>query len=216
MKKMVDLWSICKSVRQRAVKLEEISIDEEYINLAKLSTEAMKKVRDNPSIENAQEFAVKENEYLSHWKTKPKAVSYSDRVLVAIALNEYTVNKPLFNIPSLKNSDPEVGVIYVASSEHHPNEVKIGYTTIDINKRMRGISKKYGYPVKLEASARVQYPARLEKAVHENENLKPLRISGCIKGESNEWFYGEIQLYTDWIDMIAYQMGLIIFDKSWN
>ncbi len=209
----IDLGNIRRIVNQRATRLEENSIDAIHISLAKHASDAMKKVRDNPSLENAQEFADKEKEYLDYWATKANAISYSDRVFDAILMGNYIIKKSPYKIAGVNNSDPEEGFIYVASSEHHPNEVKIGYTTIDINKRMQGISKRYGYPVHLEAWAWIQFPVRIEKAVH--ENLKTLRVSGCTSGESNEWFYGDTQLYTSWIDIISNEMGLLITQKSW-
>lgn len=212
MRDTVDLGNIRKIVNQRATRLEENSIDTEHISLAKIASDAMKKVRDNPSVENAQNFADKEKDYLDYWATKPNVISYSDQVFHAITMGNYTVTKTPYNIAEVNNSDPEAGFIYIASSPHHPNEVKIGYTTIDIYKRMRGISKRYGYPINLEAWALIQYPVRVEKAVH--EKAKTLRVSGCTSGESNEWFYGKTLLYTNLIDIISDEMSLVIAQKS--
>ncbi|MEI7994832.1 MAG: GIY-YIG nuclease family protein [Methylococcaceae bacterium] len=206
---MEDLWKIYKSVKQRAAK----SNDEEQKYLAEMSVQAMKMVRENPSIENAQEFAALEQNYLNHWNTKAYAVSYSMRVINAIRNNNYTDTKPKFNISFLGNHDPEQGFIYVACSDSRPRQVKIGYTTMTIKKRMQKYQVRYGYSIEAVASAWAQYPARIEMEVH--KKLKTLRVCGRENGDSNEWFDCDIQLVTAFIEIIAYEKELDISYKTW-
>jgi hypothetical protein len=206
---MEDLWKIYKLVKQRAAK----SNDEEQKYLAEMSVQAMKMVRENPSVENAQEFAAVEQNYLNHWNTKSHAVSYSGRVINAIINNNYTDTKPKFNISPLGNRDPEQGFIYVACSDARPGQVKIGYTTMTIKKRMQLYQSQYGYSIEAAAFAWAQYPARIEMEVH--KKLKTLRVCGLENGDSNEWFYCDIQLATSFIEIIAYEKKSVISDKTW-
>jgi len=138
---MEDLWRIYKLVKCRIAS----SKDDGQKYLATMSAQAMKIVRENPSVENAQEFANAEQNYLNHWKTKAHAVSYSGRVINAIRNNDYTDTKPKFNIPSLGNHNPEEGFIYIACSNSRPDQVKIGYTTMTVKKRMQKYQSRYGY-----------------------------------------------------------------------
>jgi T5orf172 domain len=204
-----DLWKIYKAVKQRFNRSTNIG----QKLLAEEAMLAMKQVLQKTVTQNALLFSVCEKSYLDHENTKKNAVNYSNKVITSIYNNNFTSSKPKYNIPSLSNSDPEQGYLYLASSCSKVGQIKIGYTTMDLKKRMQKLKLRYGYTIKVVDFAFVQYPARLEQEIH--KQLSTLRVSGLTSKESNEWFYCDTKLATSWIEKLAEIMDLDVMVKTW-
>ena len=205
---MEDLWKIYKAAKQRFNRSN--NIDQKHF--AEKSVEAIKIVLENPTVENALKFASAEQEYLNHWSTKTSVVSYSGRVVDSIRNNNFTSSKPKLNLPGF-GDHPAEGFIYIATSDTRLSQIKIGYTTLPLKKRMQLYRTRYQYLIKPEAYAWVQNPAKIEKILQ--EKLKELRVCGLENGDSNEWYQCNIQMVTCFIDIIADEHDLIITSKTW-
>ena len=205
--KKIDLWNIYRLVKQRYQRAKcESQKDAAFETLV-----AIKVTRDNPTISNAIEFENSEKKYLNHPYTKSNSKSYGAQVVSAISTNLYVINKPRHKIYHLGNCDPEIGRVYIASSSEHPNEIKIGHTTLLIKERPSKYSYKYGYTLDLEYFAEVSYPARIEHKVA--ELIKNVRTSGCTNGDSIEWFFCEVDLAVNTIQSVCASHNFIIYSQ---
>lgn len=204
----IDLWNIYRLVKQRHQRAKSVCQKQAaYEALA-----AMKETRDNPTISNAVLFQLSESNYLNNPYTKSNSKPYGTLVVSSISTNSYVLNKPIYNIYHLGNCDPEIGIIYIASSQSHPSQIKIGYTTLSIKKRFKTYSNKYGYALDLEYFAEVTYPARVEHEVF--KILKHLRISGRTNGDSNEWFWCNKKLAINTIHSICTSNDFMIYSEN--
>lgn len=211
MNKSEDLWQITKLVKQRYNKAK----DENQKELAWLAYQSMKLVREYPSIENAVDFIDIEKDFLFHPKTKRNAMSYSERVFEAIKNNNYNYNsRPNINYAGNEKNNPELGYVYVARSDTKHNQIKIGYTTMKLEKRVQKYETRYGYPINITVYAFVHLPHKFEIELH--RSLAELRVSGLEKKESNEWFYGNEELAINYIEYISIRDNLSIFRSSWG
>jgi hypothetical protein len=211
MNKSEDLWQITKLVKQRYRRAEE----ETQKELAELCYQAMKVVREDPNVSNAKLFQVAEYEYLQHWNTSNRAISYSEKVLEAIKSNHFNYDsKPKINFAGNEENAPDMGYLYVACSDARPNQIKIGYTTMEPKKRMQKYKIRYGYPLKIKACAFVELPHKFEIELH--RELTALRVSGFENQQSNEWFFCDENLVINGIERISLNHHLSIITKSWK
>lgn len=205
-----DLWSITKLVKQRYSRIE----DEHQKELAWLAYESMKIVREDPSIENAQDFVDIEQDFLLHPKTRKNAVSYSERVYEAIKSNNFNYNsKPKINYAGNDKNAPSQGYLYIANSDTRPGQIKIGYTTLPLRKREQKYKIRYGYSINITKFAFVESPHKFEIELH--RALRDLRVSGLEKQDSNEWFYCDEDIAIQYINSIAVNEYLSVFNKNW-
>ena len=131
-----DLHQITKLVKQRYSRTK----DEYQKELAWLSYQSMKVVREDPSIENAEAFVDAEQDFLSHPNTKKNAISYSERVLEAVKSNNFNYDsRPSINYAGNEKNTPDLGYVYVARSDTKPNQIKIGYTTMEPKNECKSI-----------------------------------------------------------------------------
>jgi hypothetical protein len=206
-----DLYQITKLVKQRYERTK----DEHQKELAWLAYQSMKLVREDPSIENAEAFVDTEQDFLFHPNTRRNTVSYSERVLEAVKSNNYNDDsRPNINHAGNEKNTPYLGYVYVARSDTKPNQIKIGYTTMKLEKRMQTYKTRYGYSINITVYAFVDLPHKFEIELH--RALKELRVSGFERKESNEWFYGDEELVIGWIKHIATRDNLSIFRNSWQ
>jgi hypothetical protein len=206
-----DLWQITKLVKQRYGRTK----DDYQKELAWLAYQSMKLVREDPSIENAEEFFDTEQDFLFHPNTRRNTVSYSERVLEAVKSNNYNYDsRPNINYAGNEKNTPDLGYVYVARSDTKPNQIKIGYTTMKLEKRMQTYKTRYGYSINITAYAFVYLPNKFEIELH--RALTELRVSGLERNDSNEWFYGDEELVIGWIKYIAIRDNLSIFRNSWD
>ena len=129
---MEDLWSIYKSVQARTKR--SIGYSASRRQAAEGAARAMKAVIVQPTIENAQAFADAENAYLTQ-SSSGTIQLLSNRVIAAIKKNRYVINKPQINTYALQGHGPRKGKVYVARSSRKPGEIKLGYTTLILEKR---------------------------------------------------------------------------------
>lgn len=82
--------------------------------------------------------------------------------------------------------DPQAGWIYLMRTPTRPGQVKIGYTTNNLRRRLLGIRRRHEPNAVLHWAQWVRYPARLEASLH--TELREARVAGNITGDSIEWF----------------------------
>jgi len=209
---MEDLWSIYKSVQARTKR--SIGSSTARRRAAASAARAMKAVIVQPTIENAQAFAHAENTYLAHSSSGTTQL-LSSRVIEAIEKNRYVINKPPINTYALQGHGPRKGKVYVARSSRKPGEIKLGYTTLDLEKRAQLFRSRYQYEdFYIEHHAVAANPKKLESLVA--ERLKHLRVNVNEKGNSNEWYRCTSSDVTSLIDLVAEKARLRIDSKTWK
>ena len=90
-------------------------------------------------------------------------------------------------------SDISEGYLYLAVSDSKKGQVKIGATTMDINARENAYYSKYNYHIRIVWSKWVDMPFQKEKELH--DDFLDERVSGQTSGDSNEWYYGELDTF---------------------
>ena len=179
----IDLCVTRKLVNQRYQneKMESQKV------IALQASNAMKTVRDCPTIENAIEFSLIENLYLMNSK-KQNIKCYGTDVCQAIKTGNYTNTMPKLNKLGLGGNatNPEMGKLYIAQCATRPGQLKIGYTTLTIKKRFALHRDRYGENLTEYFSVDCPYPAKTEQNME--RILKQYRYAITKKNESNEWY----------------------------
>ncbi len=208
-----DLWKIYKAVKQRYSR----SVNPSQKCLAEVYKDAMKLVLSSPTIDNAFDFSEKEQQYLDHPNTRQNSKAYSHRVISALINNNFINSKPQINIGDLTgclpDRTPEDGYIYIAISDFRPNQLKIGYTTLPIKKRLQLYKSRYGYKLEAVHYAQVEFPSKIE--MHAQKRLSAFRVSGLTNGDSNEWYNCDVDLAVNIIELVAEENDLLIFAHTW-
>ena len=178
--KMTDLYRIYRALKQRASRAESGTTARDY---AEETVEAMAIILDEPTEDNCTALIEAEKRFLRLSKT---TVNYGDQVLDAITSGDYEIKRPYYNRVNIDAESPQIGFIYIAQTDHKPNQIKIGYTTTSIETRFRQYKHRYGYKLDLYFSEQVKFPAAIECGVA--AELRKLRVSGMIHGDSIEWY----------------------------
>ena len=177
---MLDLYKVYRGYKQRLARAKS----EEEILLATGIVEIMKELLDAPTLKNCNQLGKAEDQYLQY---KKRGENYSDAVAVAIRSKKYEINRPYINQINVNNYNPDYGYIYVAVSEDKPGEVKLGFTTDKINKRLSSMKAKYQYKsLTLYFSQWISKPAEVEKLV--SDQLNSVRSSAMRRHDSIEWY----------------------------
>ena len=110
---------------------------------------------------------------------------YGKELELAVLSGNFTAKRP-YQIRHKYEKQHLSGVIYLLSSPQKMGRLKLGATTLPIEKRIALFESKYGYQVKLVAAKIVKNVFLLENIV--SKNLDVYRISGRTEGDSNEWY----------------------------
>ena len=110
---------------------------------------------------------------------------YGKELELAVLSGNFTAKRP-YQIRHKYEKQHLSGVIYLLSSPQKRGRLKLGATTLPIEKRIALFESKYGYQVKLVAAKTVRNVFLLENMV--SKNLEDYRISGRTEGDSNEWY----------------------------
>lgn len=110
---------------------------------------------------------------------------YGKELELAVLSGTYTVNRP-YQIRHKFEKQHLSGVIYLLSSPQKRGRLKLGATTLPIEKRIALFKSRYGYQVKLVAAKTVKNVFLLEDMV--SKSLDIYKVSGCTEGASNEWY----------------------------
>ena len=116
--------------------------------------------------------------------------NYSDSIEDDIKTGNAYADIPYPVLPRWREADTSEGYLYLAVSDSKKGQIKIGATTMDINERETKYSAKFGYPIKIVWSKWVDMPFQKEKALQ--DDFSDDRVSGLTYGDSNEWYYGEL------------------------
>ena len=110
---------------------------------------------------------------------------YGEELELAVLSGRYTAKRP-YQIRHKFEKQHLSGVIYLLSSPRKMGRLKLGATTLPIEKRIALFESKYGYQVRLVAAKTVKNVFLLENMV--SKNLDVCRVSGRTEGDSNEWY----------------------------
>ena len=173
----LDIYKIYHAVRERARRHAGTFAE---LPAQKMKA-AMKAVLEDPTVDSARRFSQLEQEWAS--TAFPKKL-YGNQLISAVVSGNFEVKRPVAIRNFCLGDDPQEGWIYIATAVKRPGEVKVGYTTIGLEKRLQVFQSKHGFPLEIAYSAIVPYPARLEEAVH--DALRGVRSWGGLGGV--EWF----------------------------
>jgi T5orf172 domain len=144
----------------------------------------MRKLLDKPNLPNAGLLQRAEKKYLLYSQSN---LLHSKEIIKAIKSNDYEINRPFINKNFLTGHNPEVGYVYVAVSSDRKKEVKIGYTTLELERRLRKFKTRYDLKnFELYFGIWTSFPAEVEDLIC--EELRPFLSSGNSGGGSIEWF----------------------------
>ena len=178
---MVDLYKIYRALKQREKRANRGSISHKA---AELVVEVMRIVMDSPTKGNCLKLIEAEEEYLGF---NVSAKRYSSDVLAAVKSKDFEINRPVINRYSVNRNNPGTGYLYIAVSSERPGKIKLGYTTLTLDKRMQLFRSKYGYfSFYVHCAALVKEPAKLEEMI--GNEFKPHRVSAMIHRDSTEWY----------------------------
>ena len=110
---------------------------------------------------------------------------YGKELELAVLSGSYTANRP-YQIRHKFEKQHLSGVIYLLSSRQKGGRLKLGATTLPIEKRIALFESKYGYKVNLVAAKTVKNVFLLENMV--SKSLEVYRVAGRTEGDSNEWY----------------------------
>ena len=110
---------------------------------------------------------------------------YGKELELAILSGNYTAKRP-YHIRHKYEKQHLSGVIYLLSSPRKRGRLKLGATTLPIEKRIALFESKYGYQVNLVAAKTVKNVFLLEEMVA--KSLDTYRVSARILHDSNEWY----------------------------
>ena len=107
-----------------------------------------------------------------------------EKIINAVRNNNYEINIPYMIRHRMRS---ETGMIYIFTSNDLPNQVKIGATTLPIDKRVTLYRNRYNTKIDLYFSRKVSDVFDLERRLH--EELQHARVNQNNPGGSIEWFY---------------------------
>jgi len=110
---------------------------------------------------------------------------YGKELELAVLSGNFTANRP-YQIRHKYEKQHLSGVIYLLSSPQKRGRLKLGATTLPIEKRIALFESKYGYKVNLVAAKTVKNVFLLENMV--SKSLEVYRVAGRTEGDSNEWY----------------------------
>ena len=110
---------------------------------------------------------------------------YGKELELAVLSGSYTAKRP-YQIRHQFEKQHLSGVIYLLSSSQKRGRLKLGATTIPIEKRIALFESKYGYQVKLVAAKTVKNVFLLENMV--SKSLDVYRVARRTERDSNEWY----------------------------
>lgn len=173
------LYKIYKNIKQRSVRHHSYcELRAEMTQLARQIFEGDKSAEDILQI--ASELKSIEVQ-LYGIKTY-----FSDQIKRAVENNKYSLEFPDV-ISHMKTDNDKYGSIYVITAPSKKNQVKIGATTIEPNKRLSVFIHRYGYEAKFYfISETIRAPFSLEDSI--KKDIKYARVSGIEYGDSNEWY----------------------------
>jgi len=144
----------------------------------------MRNLLNKPNLSNAGLLQKAEQKFLLYSQSN---LLHSKEIISAIRFNDYEINRPYINKNFLSGHNPEVGYVYVAVSSDRKKEVKIGYTTLELERRLQKFKTRYDLKnFELYFGVWTSYPAEVEGLVC--EELKPFLSSGNSWSGSIEWF----------------------------
>jgi len=110
---------------------------------------------------------------------------YGKELELAVLSGIYTAKRP-YQIRHQFEKQHLSGVIYLLSSSQKRGRLKLGATTLPIEKRIALFESKYGYQVKLVAAKTVKNVFLLENMV--SKSLDVYRVARRTERDSNEWY----------------------------
>ena len=173
----MDLYQIYKLFKQRAKRTPDCKVSEKIACLAKgmfssnLSKKSLLKV-----IIDIQALEIFLPQHLKR---------YGYKMELAVQSGTYSAERP-YQIRHKYYQKDLTGVIYLLSSANKKGQLKLGATTLEIDKRISLFQSRYGYPVRLVAAKLVRNVFMVEEMVAKELDL--YRVSRQTSGDSNEWY----------------------------
>jgi len=130
-----------------------------------------------------------------------RQVSYAKRLKRALQSRNFIINIPYPILPLWQDHSKTNGTIYIFTSPEAPGLVKLGATTIDIQKRASVFSKRYHIPITIKFQKNSYDPFVTEKKI--GSVFSELRTNGCSYGYSNEWYNVDARLMINKIEELA-------------
>lgn len=175
----IDLAKLYAKVKQRAERDRGTNCE----NLGEVARTLAKEIMFAQSLAATRRFAKAERAWLQARSRALDPVSPSFEE--ALRSGDFVCNyKTINNINT--GHDPEVGWIYLVETPSRHQQVKIGYTTNDLRRRLLRIRRMHEPKAILFWARWVKYPARLEAHLH--AELRESRVAGNTTGDSIEWF----------------------------
>ena len=132
----------------------------------------------------------------------PRLKRYAPEIFDAIINETYSINIPyaLLHKRREQENNGGFGHIYLGISDQKFGQVKIGATTLKISKREYAYRRKWGYSMSIDWFQTIQHPFSFESELKEffNDDL----VAGVTSGDSNEWYYGDIEEMADSIQSL--------------
>ena len=110
--------------------------------------------------------------------------------MLSIKENNYHIEVPHQIRLQYAKAEEVEGFVYLATTQHKKGQVKIGYTTGLLSKRETTYEYRWGYPINIVWNKRVSQPFKVEKEI--KNHFKETRVAGLTSGDSNEWYYGDV------------------------
>jgi hypothetical protein len=117
-------------------------------------------------------------------------INYASEVVLSIKENNYHIEVPHQIRLQYAKAEEVEGFVYLATTQHKKGQVKIGYTTGLLSKRESTYEYRWGYPINIVWNKRVSQPFKVEKEI--KNHFKETRVAGLTSGDSNEWYYGDV------------------------
>lgn len=151
---------------------------------ARDARDAARAVLERPSLRRVEKFARLER----HWSHERGGGWPLAAPEMKVAVGSAAVEPPRRRINSyLTGDDPSEGWVYAFSSRSRPDELKIGYTTLSMNRRLQNFRRSKGpSDATVAFAAWVRRPSLLEHDLHHVFSSR--RCAGYAPGGSTEWF----------------------------
>ena len=183
--------------------------------IAEIMCQSMNDVLGKPTLKNARQFQKNESSYLSHPDSHRRSVSYAPEIIKAIRTKAYYLERPHINIFGLSSNTSARGHIYIATSMQREGEVKIGFTTMPLEKRAQKFRTRYGYEdFKMSEYALCESPEYLESLIA--DELYECRSDGNVRNDSIEWYQCDALEVVQLIEKICTIKKINIYEKSWD
>jgi hypothetical protein len=183
----VDVYKIYKSIYNQGRKYPDNNTYQKSRQILKNLCMAIHNNHDNENIRDIayeiRDLELDPNYY--HF--------YSEIILNAVDDNELIAVIPYPVLHRWNESVDSKGWIYFAISNSKEGQVKIGATTIDAKKIESSYLSKYNYPIKVIWSKYIDMPFKFKKKLH--DKFLDNRVSGQTDGDSNEWYFGEVDTF---------------------